>query len=60
MLAQEPATDPLDSAPGGSRLPLVVAGAAAALIVAAGGLLWLRLGGAVFNDYLTAGLAWCF
>ncbi|MBB3019256.1 hypothetical protein FHR70_002310 [Microvirga lupini] len=29
-------------------------------LVASGGLLWWRYGGAVFNDLVTATLAWCF
>jgi hypothetical protein len=37
----------------------LVAGAVLCL-VASGGLLWWRYGGAVFNDLVTAGLAWCF
>lgn len=35
-------------------------GCAAAMLVAAGGLLWWRYGGAVFSDVVMAGLAWCF
>jgi hypothetical protein len=34
--------------------------AAVALFVAAGLLLWSRHGEAVFSDYVTAALAWCF
>jgi hypothetical protein len=29
-------------------------------LVAAGGLLWWRYGGAVFNDMVSAAVAWCF
>ncbi len=29
-------------------------------LVASGGLMWWRYGGAVFNDMVLAGLAWCF
>ncbi|MBB4042115.1 hypothetical protein GGR34_003800 [Microvirga flocculans] len=29
-------------------------------VTAAGGLLWWRYGGSVFNDLVLAGLAWCF
>ncbi len=29
-------------------------------LVASGGLLWWRYGGAVFNDLVTSTLAWCF
>jgi len=31
-----------------------------ALVVAAGLLLWWRFGSAVFNDTVSAALAWCF
>jgi hypothetical protein len=34
--------------------------AAILCLVGAGGLLWWRYGGAVFNDMVLAGLAWCF
>ncbi|WP_198411850.1 hypothetical protein [Microvirga flavescens] len=34
--------------------------AAILCVVAAGALLWARYGGAVFNDMILAGLAWCF
>jgi hypothetical protein len=29
-------------------------------LVASGGLLWWRYGGAVFNDLVSTTLAWCF
>jgi hypothetical protein len=29
-------------------------------LVASGGLLWWRYGGAVFNDLMSSTLAWCF
>ena len=29
-------------------------------LVASGGLMWWRYGGAVFSDMVLAGLAWCF
>jgi len=29
-------------------------------LVASGGILWWRYGGAVFNDLVTSTLAWCF
>ncbi|KAA2234967.1 hypothetical protein [Salinarimonas soli] len=45
---------------GGARRVVLVAGlATTALLVAAGGLLWSRLGAAVFSDYVLSGLAWC-
>jgi len=31
-----------------------------ALVVAAGLLLWWRFGSAIFNDTVSAALAWCF
>jgi hypothetical protein len=31
-----------------------------ALVVAAGLLLWWRFGAAIFNDTVSAALAWCF
>jgi hypothetical protein len=34
--------------------------AAVLLIVATGGLLWWRVGGAVFTDLVSGALAWCF
>jgi hypothetical protein len=30
------------------------------LLVASGGLLWWRHGGAVFQEMVAAGIAWCF
>ncbi len=38
---------------------MLLAGAISCL-VAAGGLLWWRYGGAVFNDMVLSALAWCF
>ncbi|MDF2813126.1 MAG: hypothetical protein K0S56_4157 [Microvirga sp.] len=35
-------------------------GGAVACLIGAGGLLWWRQGGAVFNDMVLAALAWCF
>ena len=29
-------------------------------LVASGGLMWWRYGGAVFSDMVLSGLAWCF
>jgi hypothetical protein len=34
--------------------------AAVGLLVGAGGLLWWRRGSAVFNDFVSAAIAWCF
>ena len=46
---------------GGARRAVLVVGlATVALLLAAGGLLWSRLGAAVFSDYVLSGLAWCF
>jgi hypothetical protein len=41
-----------------ARIGLVAA--AVLCLVASGGLLWWRYGGAVFNDLVTSTLAWCF
>ena len=35
-------------------------GGAVACLVGVGGLLWWRHGGAVFDDMVSAALAWCF
>ncbi len=48
-----------DAHAGARRTALVVGGLSAALLIAAGGLLWGHLGGAVFSDYVLTGLAWC-
>ncbi len=42
------------------RLALGLVGGGVLLLTAAGALLWWRLGGAVFNDLVLSGLAWCF
>jgi hypothetical protein len=42
------------------RLGPVLFGAAAALLLAAGVLMWSRYGPAVFSDVVLAALAWCF
>jgi hypothetical protein len=42
------------------RPALLVAGAAALSLVAAGLLLWWQHGAAVFSDTVLAALAWCF
>lgn len=47
-------------APGLGRAIVGLVAGAAAMTIAAGGLLWWRYGGAVFNDMVVAGLAWCF
>ena len=41
------------------RLVLAIGGSCVALLLAAGGLFWARLGGTVFSDYVLGGLAWC-
>lgn len=46
------------SRPLGAARLLVLTGAL--LAVVAGGLLWFRHGAAVFSDYTSAALAWCF
>ena len=43
-----------------ARIGRVLIGAAVGCLVAVGGVLWWRQGGAVFNDMILAGLAWCF
>ncbi|HYF56643.1 MAG TPA: hypothetical protein VEA41_20485 [Salinarimonas sp.] len=48
-----------DDPRGSARRAVAVAGVCAALLAAAGTLLWARLGGAVFSDYVLTGLAWC-
>lgn len=57
-----PAID--DTVPQGSRgergAALALLGGAAATAITAGGLLWWRYGGTVFNDMVVSGLAWCF
>jgi hypothetical protein len=42
------------------RARVVLLAGAVLCLVASGGLLWWRYGGAVFNDMVLAGLAWCF
>lgn len=51
-------TEHMDRQEQRARLSLI-AGAVLCL-VASGGLLWWRYGGAVFNDLVTSTLAWCF
>lgn len=53
-----PDTDPHGS-PGVRGAVVALFGGAAAMALAAGGLLWWRYGGTVFNDMVAAGLAWC-
>lgn len=60
--AHDPRTEADDGVPDpatGRRL-LAIAGLTCAGLIAAGGVLWWRLGGAVFSDYVLSGLAWCF
>ena len=47
---------------GGSerRTAAILTAGAVLCLVASGGLLWWRYGGAVFNDMVLSGLAWCF
>lgn len=42
------------------RTRVVLVAAAVLCLVASGGLLWWHYGSAVFNDLVTATLAWCF
>lgn len=42
------------------RMGAVLVAVAILCLVASGGLLWWRYGGAVFNDMVLATLAWCF
>ncbi len=61
-MTSRPATQSPDSAgmpASAPRAVLLVGAATAALLIAAGGLLWARLGGTVFSDYVLGGLAWC-
>ncbi|CAA9358286.1 MAG: hypothetical protein AVDCRST_MAG90-3046 [uncultured Microvirga sp.] len=61
MHAKQAADDNVPQAPATGRgLAFGLTGAAAAMAVAAGGLLWWRHGAAVFSDVVMAGLAWCF
>ena len=57
-MSEESATETVEA--GGERAGRLVLGAAFLLLLAAGGLLWARLGPAVFNDYVLTALAWCF
>ena len=43
-----------------TRTSVILFAGAALCLVASGGLLWWRYGGAVFNDMVVATLAWCF
>jgi hypothetical protein len=61
MRADQAADDSVPQAPiTGRGLAFGLVGAAIAMAVASGGLLWWRHGGAVFSDMVMAGLAWCF
>ena len=51
-------TDQTDQQERRARMGLVVG--AVLCLVASGGLLWWRYGGAVFNDLVLTTLAWCF
>jgi hypothetical protein len=42
------------------RAGLTLVAAAILCLLASGGLLWWRYGGAIFNDMVGATLAWCF
>jgi len=42
------------------RTGLALVAAAILCLVASGGLLWWRYGGVIFNDMVSAALAWCF
>jgi hypothetical protein len=42
------------------RTGAVLIVAAVLCLVASGGLLWWHQGGAIFNDMVSATLAWCF
>ena len=42
------------------RAGVILLAGAVFCLVASGGLMWWRYGGAVFNDMVLAGLAWCF
>lgn len=42
------------------RTGLALVAAAIVCLVASGGLLWWRYGGVIFNDMVSAALAWCF
>jgi hypothetical protein len=46
--------------PGDARLGFLLIAAAVACLIAIGGVLWWRQGGAVFNDMVLSALAWCF
>ncbi|MBF9235086.1 hypothetical protein [Microvirga alba] len=43
-----------------ARIGALLIAAAILCLVAAGGLLWWRYGGAVFNDMVISAFAWCF
>lgn len=42
------------------RTGLALVAGAILCLVGAGGLLWWRYGGAIFNDMVSSALAWCF
>jgi hypothetical protein len=51
-------TNPISPHERRTRMALVAGAVLCA--VASGGLLWWRYGGVIFNDMVTAALAWCF
>ena len=58
--AERETTEQVSEAARARRAVLTLGAASVALLLAAGGLLWARLGPAVFSDYVLSGLAWCF
>jgi hypothetical protein len=42
------------------RASVILLAGAVLCLVASGGLMWWRYGGAVFNDMVLSALAWCF
>lgn len=62
MMEPRPAVEiEAEATPAGEgRLALALAACAALCLVAAGGLMWWKHGGAVFGSLVTAALAWCF
>jgi hypothetical protein len=56
-----PQLDATADVPSSGRVfALALGGAALAMLLGAGGLLWWRHGDAVFSEIALAGLAWCF
>ncbi len=48
------------SSPRDKRISAALIAVAILCVVASGGLMWWRYGGVIFNDMVTAALAWCF